>query len=45
MSVAEIRIFIWMSGVTREDIISKGYVRGSIGISSIVDKTRKNRLR
>jgi len=40
--VAEMRTIRWMSGVTRED---GGYVRGSIGVASIVDRTRDNRLR
>jgi len=43
MSVAEIRILRWMSGVLREDRVMNKYVRRSIGISSIVDKVRKNR--
>jgi len=44
-SVAEMRTLRWMSGVTREDRIRNEYVRGCIGVSSIVDKTRENRLR
>ncbi|KAL4092493.1 hypothetical protein QTP88_026994 [Uroleucon formosanum] len=35
----------WMSGVTREDRIKNEYVRGSIGVASMVDKMRENRLR
>lgn len=34
-----------MSGMTRKDRIRNGYVRGSIGVISIVDKVRENRLR
>jgi len=34
-----------MSGVTREDRIQNEYVRGSIGVKSIVDKIRENRIR
>jgi len=30
--------------VTREDRIMNEYVRGSMGVTSIVDKTRENRL-
>ena len=45
MSVAEIKMLRWMSGVTREDKIRNEYIRGSIGVASIVDKMRENRLR
>jgi hypothetical protein len=34
-----------MIGVTREDKIRNEYIRGSVGVASIVEKTRKNRLR
>jgi len=34
-----------MSGVTKEDRIKNKYVRGSIGVASILDKMRENRLR
>jgi nonsense-mediated mRNA decay protein 3 len=44
-SVAEIRMLRWMSGVSREDRIKNEYVRGSIGVASILDKMRDNRLR
>jgi hypothetical protein len=33
-----------MSGVTRVDGIKNEYVRGSIGVSSIMDKMKENRL-
>ncbi|XP_008182942.1 uncharacterized protein LOC103309399 [Acyrthosiphon pisum] len=46
MSVAEM-MFRWMSGVTREDRIINEYLfkRYRIGVASIVDKMRENRLR
>ena len=44
MSVSEMRMLIWMSGVTREDRIRNEYIRGNIGVASIVDKLRENRL-
>jgi hypothetical protein len=39
------RIFRWMSGVSREDRIRNEYVRDRIGVASIEDKMRENRLR
>jgi hypothetical protein len=39
------RMLKWMSEVTREDRIRNEYVRGSIGVASIVDKIRENRLK
>jgi hypothetical protein len=45
MSVPKMRMLRCMVGVTREDIIRNKYVRGSIGVASIVDKKRENRLR
>ena len=45
MSVAEMRMLRWMSGVTREDRIRNEYLRGSIGVAPIGDKMRENRLR
>jgi len=45
MSVAEMRMLRWMSGVKREDRIRNEYVRGSIGVASRVCKMRENRLR
>lgn len=43
MSVAEIKMFWWINGVTREDITRNKYVRGIIGVTPIVDKTRVNK--
>ncbi|KAL4135686.1 hypothetical protein QTP88_007282 [Uroleucon formosanum] len=45
MNVTEMRMLRWMSGVTRENIINNEYVRVSIGVASIVDKVRENKLR
>jgi len=43
MSVAQMRMLRWINGRTREDRIrNEG---GSIGVVSIVDKIRRNRLR
>jgi hypothetical protein len=44
MSVAVMRMLRWISGVSREDRIRNKYVRRSIGVESIVDKMRENRL-
>jgi len=44
-SVAEMRMLRWTSVVIREDRIRNYYVRGSIGVMSIVDKMRGNRFR
>jgi hypothetical protein len=44
ISDAEMKMFRWMSRVTREDRIMNEYVRGSIGVASIVDKMRENGL-
>lgn len=38
------KMFRWMSGVTKEDRVSNKYVRGSIGVPSIVNKLRENIL-
>ncbi|XP_050444261.1 uncharacterized protein LOC126847894 [Adelges cooleyi] len=45
MSVAETRMLRWMSAVTGEDRIRKESIRGSLGVASIVEKTRENMLR
>lgn len=42
VSVPEIRILRWMSGVTRKYGIRNEYVRGSIELTSIVDVTLIN---
>jgi hypothetical protein len=41
MSVLEMRMLRWMSGVTRKDRIRNKYVRSSIGVVSIVNKMRE----
>jgi hypothetical protein len=43
MSVAEMRMLRWTSRVTREDRIRNEYLKGSIGVASIVNKMRENR--
>jgi len=45
MSVANMRMLKWMSGVIREDRIRNKYVWKSIGVALITDKMRENRLR
>ncbi|KAL4082969.1 hypothetical protein QTP88_023973 [Uroleucon formosanum] len=45
MSVTEMTMLRWISGVTREDKIKNEYVSGSIGVASIVNKMRENRLK
>lgn len=45
MSVIEIRMLQWMSGVIRKDSIRNKYFRGSIGVASILDKIRDMTLR
>jgi hypothetical protein len=43
MNVTEMKMLRWMSGVTRKNRIKNEYVRGIIGVASIVDKMRENR--
>jgi len=45
MNVTEMRMLRWMRGVTRGYSIRIAYVRRSIGVVSIVDKIRENKLR
>lgn len=45
MSVAEIRILRWISGVIREEKIIIKYIRGSIVVAPIIDIMRENKLR
>jgi len=45
MSVAEMRLFRWMSEVTREDRIRNEYIRRSIEVAANMDKIRENRLK
>jgi hypothetical protein len=40
MSVAEMKMLRWMNGVSREDRIRDDYVRGSISMTSILEKMR-----
>lgn len=44
-NIVEVRMLRWTSRVTREDGMRDEYVRGSIGVASIMDKMRENRLR
>lgn len=39
--VAETKMFRWMSEMTRENRIMNEYVKGSIGVTSIVDQMRE----
>lgn len=45
MKVAEMRMLIWVSSVTRLDTIRNTFIRGSLGVGNIVEKIRENRLR
>jgi hypothetical protein len=45
IEVAEMRMLRWMCGITRRDRIRNEKIRGKVGIASIGDKMRKNRLR
>jgi len=45
MKIVELSIFRWMSEVEKEDKIRNEYVRGSIGVASIIDEMKDSRLR
>ena len=45
ISVAEMRMLRWMSGVTRKDRLRNEYIQGKLGVAPIADKLRENRLR
>jgi hypothetical protein len=45
MRFAVMRMLRWTSGVTTENKIRNEYVSDSIGVASIVDMMRENRLR
>jgi len=45
MIVAEMRTPGWVSGMTRKGRIRNEYIRGGVGVASIMDKMRGNRLR
>ena len=45
MSVAEMRMLHWMCGNTRRDKMRNEDIRTKIGVASIEEKMRKNRLR
>ena len=44
MSVAEIRMLCWMCGNTRRDKVRNKNIRTKIGVASIEEKMRENRL-
>jgi len=45
MSVAEMRMIRWMCGNTRRDKVRNKDIRTKIGVASIEEKMRENRLR
>ena len=45
MSVAEIRMLRWMCDNTRRDKVRNENIRTKIGVASIEEKIRENRLR
>ncbi|KAG5610037.1 hypothetical protein H5410_021318 [Solanum commersonii] len=45
MHVAEMRILRWMCGHTRSDKIRNEDIRDKVGVASMVDKMREERLR
>jgi len=44
MSVAEMRMLHWICGNTKRDKLRNEYIRTKIGVTSIEEKIRKNRL-
>jgi len=42
MNVAEMKMIRWINEVTRKDWIRNEYIRGSIGVKSIMDKMKEN---
>ena len=45
MSIAEMRLLRWMCGKTGNDRIRNANIRDMVGVASIEDKLRENRLR
>ncbi|KAH0436082.1 hypothetical protein IEQ34_026489 [Dendrobium chrysotoxum] len=45
LSVAEMRMFMWMSGFTLRDMIRNEHIREKVGVAPVEDKIRESRLR
>lgn len=45
MSVVEMRMLRWMSGMVRNDRIRNEFICGSLSVAPMVDKMRESQLR